>query len=60
MIIAHLAGAPQDRIDLLALLFLVLRLLHAVFYITDKASLRSYSWQFGMLCIVGLFVVAAL
>ena len=60
VIIAHLAGAPQDRIDVLSLLFLGLRLLHAAFYIADKPSLRSYSWQFGMLCVIGLFVVAAL
>ena len=60
VIIAHLASAPQNRIDLLALIFVLFRLLHAIFYITDKPFLRSYSWQISMLCVVGLFVVAAL
>ena len=60
VIIAHLANAAQSRIDLIAGAFVLLRLLHAIFYITDKSSLRSYSWQFSMLCVIALFVVAAL
>ncbi len=60
VIIAHLANAPQQRVDLLALIFVGLRLLHAVFYVTERASLRSYSWQFSMLVVIGLFVVAAI
>ena len=60
IIIAHQVGAPQNRIDILALAFVALRVLHAAFYLGDKSSLRSLSWQFGMLCVVGLFVVSAL
>ena len=60
VIVAHLAAAPQGRIDLIAILFVFFRVLHAIFYITDKPSLRSYSWQFSILCVIALFVVAAL
>jgi uncharacterized MAPEG superfamily protein len=57
---AQLVHAPQGRIDLLAVLFIVLRLVYAAFYLADKAPLRSLTWFLGLLCVVGLFVVAAL
>ena len=60
VIISHLANADPGWLDLLALAFVGLRVLHAVFYLTDKPSLRSYSWQFSMLCVVGLFVIPVL
>ena len=60
VIIAHQVGAPQNRIDWLALIYVGLRAIHAAFYVGDKPSLRSFSWQLSMLCVVGLFVVAAL
>ena len=44
----------------LAIGFVVARVLHGVFYLTDKHSLRSLSWLVGMLCAVGLMVLAAL
>jgi uncharacterized MAPEG superfamily protein len=60
VIIAHLVGTPQGRLDAVAVGFVVLRALHAGFYLADKPGLRSASWQAGMLCIVALFVFAAL
>lgn len=60
VLIAHLAGTPQPRVDAAAGAFVVFRLLHGGFYLADKPTLRSASWQAGMLCIVTLFVFAAL
>ena len=60
VLIAQFAHAPQDRIDGLALTFIVLRLLYGVLYIADKAMLRSAVWALGFFCVVGLFVVAAM
>lgn len=59
VIIAHLAHAPQGRIDVLAVAFIVLRLAYGLLYIADQAFLRSLVWTAGLACIVGLFVVSA-
>ena len=59
VIIAHLAQAPQQRIDLLAVVFVLARLVYIALYIADKASLRSLAWSVGMLCVFGLFVISA-
>jgi uncharacterized MAPEG superfamily protein len=60
VVIAHLAAVPQTRLDLTAVIFIGFRVLHGVFYIGDKAPLRSASWQAGMICIIVLFVFSAL
>jgi len=59
VIIAHLIGAEQSHIDLLAVTFVISRILYAVCYIRDLATLRSVVWFIGVLCIVGLFVISA-
>ena len=59
VIIAHLAQAPQGRIDALALTYIGLRLVYGILYITDRAALRTLVWAGGLACVVGLFVVAA-
>jgi uncharacterized MAPEG superfamily protein len=53
-----LSQAPRTSVDALALAFVVCRVLHAAFYISDRALLRSHAWRVGMICIVALFVVA--
>jgi len=60
VVIAQIAGTPQSSLDLAAFSFVVVRILHGVFYITDQPSLRSASWQAGMLCIVSIFILAAI
>ena len=59
VMVAEFAQAPRGTVDALALAFVGFRLLHAVFYLTDKPMWRSHAWRFGMLCVIGLFVVAA-
>lgn len=59
VMVAHLARAPQRYIDALAVAFILLRALHAGLYIADKPMLRSHAWRLGIMCIIGLFVVAA-
>lgn len=60
VIIAHLTGqAEQLTINSLAVGFVVLRVLFCIFYILDKAFLRSLSWALGFACIVALFISAA-
>ncbi|MDB5806592.1 MAG: putative rane protein [Betaproteobacteria bacterium] len=59
VIIAHLAHAPQWRIDAIAAGFIVLRLLYLACYLADRATLRTLVWGLAYACIIGLFVVSA-
>ena len=59
VIIAHLAGAAQPTIDMLALVYVAARILYGIFYIADRPTLRSLAWVAGLACIIGLFVAAA-
>lgn len=56
VIIAHLTGAEQLTVDVLAVVFMIARILHGIFYITDRSTLRSVVWLTGFMCVVGLFV----
>jgi uncharacterized MAPEG superfamily protein len=58
VIIAQLRHVPQVRIDTLAIAFVVLRVLHGIFYIVDRASLRSLVWFGAVGCVVALFICA--
>lgn len=59
IIIAQLAGATQAVVDVIALLYVLLRILHGVFYVLDKATLRSIVWFAAQGCVIALFVSAA-
>ena len=59
VVVAEFAGAPRLHVDALALAFVGFRALHALLYIADKPVLRSHAWRLGILCIIGLFVDAA-
>lgn len=60
VIMAQLAGVQETRIAALALAFVVLRVLHGLLYIAGLHYLRSLIWLGGLLCVVWLFVQAAL
>lgn len=59
VIIAHLAHAPQGRVDMLALSFVGLRLVYLIFYLADLSYLRTAAWLGGMVCVVWLFCLGA-
>lgn len=59
VIIAHLAHAAQNHINLLAALYIVARVLYAYFYLTGKGGLRSAFWGLGLVCTLGLFAISA-
>lgn len=60
VLMAQLAGVAPNTIGLLSVAFVVARLLHGAFYVGDAPRLRSLSWLVGMLCVLGLIVMAAL
>lgn len=59
VVIAELAGAPRGHVDGLALAFVAFRALHAALYIADRPVLRGHAWRLGILCVIALFVDAA-
>jgi len=57
VIVAHLTGAEQSTIDLVAGLFIVFRLAHGACYILDKAMIRSLAWVGGFGCTLAFFMI---
>lgn len=56
---AHLVNGPQRLADLLAIGFILARVLHLLCYLANRPTLRSLVWALGLACVIGLFVVAA-
>lgn len=48
VIIAHQLGAYQARLDVLAFLFVVLRLLYIMMYVADLATARTLAWVLAL------------
>ena len=59
VIVAQLTGAPQARVDLLAVAFIVARVLHFALYLADLATMRSLAWLVGFGCAIAIFVAGA-
>jgi uncharacterized MAPEG superfamily protein len=57
VLIAHQRGAPQSRVDALALAFVAARVLYGACYLADLATLRSLVWIASMAVVVALFFV---
>ena len=48
VIIAHQLGAYQTRLDLLAFVYVVLRMVYILLYVADLASVRSLVWALAL------------
>ncbi len=55
VIIASISNAPQTRVDLLALGFVVARIAYLVCYIANWPTTRSIVWLIGLICVVSIF-----
>ncbi len=58
VIIAHLTNVPEQKIMLLSVLFVLLRVVYGLCYIFDKSSLRSLVWFAAFICVITLYVSA--
>jgi uncharacterized MAPEG superfamily protein len=56
---AEMAHAPQGTIDILAGLFIAMRVAYTAIYMAGLATLRSLVWFAGVICVIWLFVLAA-
>jgi uncharacterized MAPEG superfamily protein len=55
VIIASVAHAPQDRIDTLAIGFVIARVAYLACYVANWPTTRSIVWLIGIACVLGLF-----
>ena len=55
VIIASLMHAPQARLDLLALGFVISRIAYLICYVGDWPTIRSIVWSCGITCVVAIF-----
>ncbi len=60
VILAQLAGVPAERIAVLAIAFVLLRVLHGIFYVANVHALRSLAWFGAFACVVALLAQSAL
>ncbi|WP_431130987.1 MAPEG family protein [Variovorax paradoxus] len=58
VIIAHQLGANQARLDVLAMAYVVLRLIYIAAYIKGIGSVRSAVWALGFLVNIAILFVA--
>ena len=54
VIIAHLLQAAQTRLDILALIFIMLRIGYIIMYVADLANARSIVWTLALLVNIGI------
>jgi uncharacterized MAPEG superfamily protein len=59
VIVAQLTAAPQARVDLLAIVFVVARVAYLLLYLANQDVLRSIAWFIGLASAVAIFVAGA-
>ena len=57
VIIAHLLGAGQTLLDLLALLYVLLRIFYVMMYVADMPMARSAVWAGGFLVNIAILFI---
>ena len=57
MIIAHQLQAHQTRLDLMAFLYVTLRMVYILLYVADLATLRSVVWVLALAVNIGILFV---
>ena len=58
VLVAHQAGADQYLINVLAVLFVVLRVIYIGLYIANLATLRTVVWTAAIGCSFGMFLIS--
>lgn len=57
VIIAHQLQAHQTRLDLMAFLYVTLRMVYILLYVADLATLRSVVWVLALAVNIGILFV---
>jgi uncharacterized MAPEG superfamily protein len=56
VIIASISNAPQARVDLLAIGFVLARIAFLVCYLLNWPTTRTIFWVIGLACVVAIFL----
>jgi uncharacterized MAPEG superfamily protein len=57
VIIAHVLGAHQARVDILAFLFVFLRILYIMMYVAGLSTVRSIVWSIALLVNIAILFI---
>jgi uncharacterized MAPEG superfamily protein len=57
VIIAHQLGAAQTGLDILAVLFITLRMIYVAMYVADLPTVRSGIWTLALLANIGILFI---
>jgi uncharacterized MAPEG superfamily protein len=57
VIVAHQLGAAQARLDILAFVWIVLRVIYVVMYVADLPMVRSAVWTLALLVNIGILFI---
>ena len=60
ILLAEFRAAPQNLINELAALFLIVRIAYVLTYLGDRPTLRSILWNIGFAINVGIFFMPAI
>jgi uncharacterized MAPEG superfamily protein len=55
VLLAEFRGSPQNLVNELAVLFLIVRIAYVFTYLGDRPTLRSILWSIGLAINVGIF-----
>ena len=55
VMIASITNAPQNRIDLLAIGFVLARITFLICYIANWPTIRTIVWTAGLICVMAIF-----
>ena len=59
VVVAHLTHAPQQRVDILAIIFIAARIGYFVCYLGNWQAARSLIWLVGFIACVTIFLLGA-
>ena len=59
VIVARLTQAPQERVDIVAIIFIAARVGYFVCYLADWQAVRSLVWMVGFVACLTIFVLGA-
>jgi uncharacterized MAPEG superfamily protein len=55
VILAEMRHVPQRSVDILAVAFILIRLIFVLSYLADRSTLRSATWFVGFCCNLAIF-----
>lgn len=59
LVAAFVSGVPQEQLATVSIVFVVARVLHAVFYMADRDILRSLSYLVALGSVICIFIMGA-